>query len=106
MEGWRIWDWSKWEVVLKRFSVYPEPPSLVKEVLWLNNDVKVLASLTSPSEPPPLLACPSHTASVFFVFGDASGEDFGNSYWKLCSDTGDITNHRGENSGICALDPN
>jgi hypothetical protein len=66
------------------------PPQTVKAVLRFRKDIEALMRLTVPGAPPKLPVRPSHSASVWFAFGDASGRGFGVSLWLTGSNGIDV----------------
>ena len=92
-EGWKMpWRVYKMFVSLGRkagvdekdehYKASREAPDMVKSIPLLKEHVEVLCSMFSSAEPALRLVRGCGMVEVLYVFGDASGEGFGSSWWK------------------------
>jgi hypothetical protein len=69
--------------VESKFMVYETetPPTTVRPIHRLPQDVEALEELTRSEEPPRVWVRPQSGCLAAFLYGDASGEGFGTSLW-------------------------
>lgn len=87
-DGWRIS--SEVEPLQDGPQGPDSAPSRVKAVPRLANDLRALEELTASEHPPKVRVRPTATATVAFLFGDASGAGFGQSLWMLGEEDVDV----------------
>jgi hypothetical protein len=85
-EGWRISD----DRGVSREEASDTAPERVKAVPRLVRDLEALEELTTAEEPPAIRVRPVATATVAFMYGDASGAGFGQSLWLLGAEEVDV----------------
>ena len=80
-DGWKLPYRLRELSELQEDSFGKKPPTSVRGVPRLMDDLVVLMKFTASVDPPRVPARPSHSLAMFIV-GDASGTGFGGSTWK------------------------
>jgi hypothetical protein len=98
IDSWRPnWDADGWKVpaapganMWATDDIPKEVPEKVRAMGRLEQDLRALERLMQSPHPPTILARPTVTACVAFIFEDASGTGFGQSLWLLGGEEIDI----------------